>query len=85
MRLTTKDLLRKYKVYSGIIKVVASAECKRCKSTITEICVQCGECDWCHGTAMREEYGAAVRDNTHEELISMGLEACLDFETGGES
>lgn len=74
-----------YKAYSRIIKVVASAECARCKSTITEVCIQCGECEWCHGTAMREEHGAAVRDNTQEELISKGLETCLDFETGGES
>lgn len=74
-----------YKAYNRIIKVVASAECARCKSTITEVCIQCGECEWCHGTAMREEHGAAVRDNTQGELISKGLETCLDFETGGES
>lgn len=35
--------------------------------------------------ALFEELGAAVRDNTQEELISKGLETCLDFETGGES
>lgn len=67
----------KFKDCEGF-RIVACIQCTKCESEVTEIIVVdeyalCEPCSLELAGEARDVHGAAVRDNSFEELVSLGL------------